>query len=190
MLKALVCAAMLLQTFSSGMTDLSFRTTLSFKTGILLRLHVVAQDDSAEMQSLKLTVRDGIRTAYAKQPRDPADTMLVHTGKILPILADAARDTAEAEGYDRPVSILLGWFDFDEYRTGALVIPAGRYPALVVRLGEAQGHNWWGLIDPAASLEAAALDDADPSVPLWDWSWEGFLAALIHSFHLPGAIGE
>lgn len=190
MLKALVCAAMLTQAFCSGMTDPSFRTTLSFKTGILLRLHVVAQDDSAEMQSLKLTVRDGVREAYAAQPRDPADTMLVHTGKILPLLADAARDTAEAEGYGRPVSVLMGWFDFDEYRTETLVIPAGRYPALVVRLGEAQGHNWWGLIDPAASLEAAALDGADSSFFFWDWSWDGFFTALMHAFRLPGASAE
>lgn len=178
MLKSFLCTALLLQTLCSGMNDPSFRATLSMKTGFLLRLHVVAQDDTDAMQSLKLQVRDGIQAAYAAQKRDLSDTMLVHSEKILPILSEAACSTAEACGYNQPVTVLLGWFDFDDYESNGLIIPAGRYPALIVRLGEAEGHNWWGILDPAAALESASFEPSD----IWqfDWSWEAFLSALRH----------
>ena len=186
MLKSLICTLMAMQTLFTGLGDPSFRTTAAMKTGILLRLHVVAQDDTDEMQSLKLIVRDGVREAYAAQPRDPADTMLTHTEKLMPILAQAARDTAQAQGYHCPVSVLLGWFDFERHEEDGLVIPAGRYPALIVRLGEAQGHNWWGLVDPYAALSSAALT-ADGDSVIWDWSLDGLLAALLQ---LPLKAGE
>ena len=179
MLKSLACLATVLQMLYTGVSDSSFRTTAAMKTGILLRLHVVAQDDTIEMQTLKLLVRDDVRAAYAAQPRDPRDTMLTHTEKILPILAQAAQDSALAHGFTQPVSVLLGWFEFDQHEEDGLIIPAGRYPALVVRLGEAQGHNWWGLIDPSAALNAASFGDPASSF-FWDWSFSGFLAALMN----------
>lgn len=39
---------------------------------------------------------------------------------------------------------------------------------------------WWGLIDPELSLWFSRLPlDEDSEAPvLWDWSWQGFLAAL------------
>ena len=40
------------------------RAVLGMKTGITLRMHVVAQDDTDAMQSVKLQVRDGVRDAY------------------------------------------------------------------------------------------------------------------------------
>lgn len=178
MLKSILCTTLLLHTLCSGMNDPSFRATFFMKTGILLRLHVVAQDDTDAMQSLKLQVRDSIQTAYAAQNREPADTMLIHSEKILPILSEAAYSTAEAYEYDQPVSVLLGWFDFGDYKSNGLFIPAGRYPALIVHLGEAKGHNWWGLLDPAAALESAAFESSDA----WqfDWSWDAFFFALRH----------
>lgn len=183
MFRSFVCMLMALHTLCSGFSDPSFRTTAAMKTGTLLRLHVVAQDDTPEMQALKLVVRDGVQEAYAAQPRDPSDTMLTHTEKLLPILAQAARDTAQANGYDRPINVLLGWFDFDRHEEDGLVIPAGRYPALIIRLGEAQGHNWWGLVDPAAALDAAAADH-DQDILIWDWSLEALLSALF-TFSIP-----
>ena len=186
MLKSLLCLAMALQTFCTGFNDPSFRATTAMKTGALLRLHVVAQDDTPEMQALKLTVRDGVRTAYAAQPRDPQDTMLTHTEKILPILAQAARDTAEANGYDRPITILLGRFEFDKREEDGLIIPAGQYPALVIRLGEAQGHNWWGLVDPTSALNLSSFFTSSDDIH-WDWTLASLLNAL---FCIPAQAGD
>ena len=45
----------------------------------------------------------------------------------------------------------------------------------MIRLGDAQGRNWWGLIDPELALQCAEFDEA----LLWDWSLHGFLRALL-----------
>ena len=44
-------------------------TTLAMKTGVLLRMHVVAQDDTPAMQALKAPVRDAVRQVYPHRRR-------------------------------------------------------------------------------------------------------------------------
>ena len=56
----------------------------------------------------------------------------------------------------------------------------------MIRLGDARGQNWWGLLDPELALSAAAMDNGE-GLPLWDWTLEGLLAAL---FHLPLKAGD
>ncbi|MBQ8653292.1 MAG: stage II sporulation protein R [Clostridia bacterium] len=174
MLRPLICTLMLLQTLCTGLNEPSFRTYTAMKTGVLLRLHVIAQDDTDAMQALKLTVRDAVQETFAALPRDPADTMLVSAQKVLPALTQAARDSAAAQGFEGSVAVELGWFDFDRRELDGLSLPADRYPALVIRLGEARGRNWWGVLDPSGAAACAAL----PGEEGWDWSFEGFLAAL------------
>ena len=39
-------------------------------------------------------------------------------------------------------------------------------------------QTWWGLIDPELALWFARLPEETGDSVRWDWSWEGFLAAL------------
>ena len=45
-------------------------------------------------------------------------------------------------------------FPTRDYETFSL--PAGRYTALRVTIGEGQGHNWWCVVYPALCLSASA----------------------------------
>lgn len=156
------------------------RIAFAMKTGILLRTHVVAQDDTPAMQQVKYTVRDAVCAAY-EQCADPAQTMLANVQACLPALQEAACAAARDAGFTGPVAVSLERADFDQRAMDGLVIPAGRYPALLIRLGEAQGRNWWGLIDRELALRCAAIGQGQGEI-IWDWSLSGLWEALKSMF--------
>jgi len=46
------------------------------------------------------------------------------------------------------VALETGWFDFPLRSYGTLILPAGKYEAVRILLGEAQGKNWWCVLFP------------------------------------------
>ena len=132
----------------------------------MLRLHVVAASDLPEDQRIKLCVRDAVQTAYAEHAKESA-SMLENTRTMLSALQAAAEQAARAEGYHGPVTVSLEQVSFDERKLDGLTFPAGIYPALMVRLGPAQGHNWWGLVDRELALASAQVPD-DAGTTLWE----------------------
>lgn len=179
MLRAVVCLMLALQSVTTCLATPTNRVTLAMKTGVLLRMHVVAHDDTEAMQQLKLTVRDAICQTYAEQHLTLCPSMLDAAKELLPTLTDAAVHAARANGFTGSVTVSIETLDFDERELEGFSIPAGQYPALMVRLGEAQGHNWWGLIDPELSLRAASLSIEPHDIVEWDWSLQAFLSALL-----------
>lgn len=186
MFRSLLCVLALCQCFA-GVDAPSFRAALAMKTGVLLRLHVIAQDDTEEMQRVKLCVRDAVRASYASGEPDETLTMAENARRMLPELTQAAQSTALAEGFTGSVTVALEQVAFDQREDDGLTIPAGSYPALMVRLGEARGHNCWGLLDPTMSLSAACAGGEGAIV--WDWSPEGFFQALRALFQ-PAGLGD
>lgn len=149
----------------------------ALKTGDLLRMHVVAHDDSPAMQSVKLVVRDAVRESYADNRPDSPGSMLTAAQAMLPQLTEAAQTAARDAGFLLPVSVSIEVVDFDDRTLDGITIPAGSYPALMIRMGDARGHNWWGLLDPDLALNAAAIGRGEGPVA-WDWSLTGLWKAL------------
>lgn len=148
------------------------------RSGELLRFHVVAQDDTAEMQRIKLCVRDAVHACYIEE-QSGSGLMLLEAARLLPALTQSAEDAARQEGFDGKVRVQLGVQTFSERMLGSCIVPAGEYPALMVYLGDAQGRNWWGLLDPELSLEMSRIPDEDEGENIeWDWSFWGLLRAL------------
>lgn len=122
----------------------------------LLRLHVVAVDDSEQEQALKLRVRDAVLqylnpvlegAANAAQARDLVEEHLEE-------VAGAAG--AAAEG--REVTVSLGRERFPTRQYEGFALPAGEYESLRIVLGEGQGHNWWCVVFPPLCVGAAEAD--------------------------------
>ena len=61
-----------------------------------------------------------------------------------------------------------------------LMLPAARMPSVPAQTTAAPARLWWGMIDPELSLWFARLPmaEAEDAPVLWDFSWQGFLAAL------------
>lgn len=148
------------------------------QSGELLRFHVIAQDDSASMQAIKAPVRDAVQRVYAEGADDTL-SMLENAEALLAQMRQAACQAARNEGFTGRVEVTLERAAFNTRVLEGHVIPAGEYPALMVRLGDARGHNWWGLLDPESSLRAALCGTADGDEIIWDWSLRGVFEALL-----------
>ncbi|MDR1629991.1 MAG: stage II sporulation protein R [Oscillospiraceae bacterium] len=123
----------------------------------VLRLHVIANSDSEFDQSMKLAVRDAVLTAGA-EVFDGSVTAADAAEKISPqieTLTVAAKQVIQSYGCDYPVRIQIAeeYFDTRVYET--VTLPAGKYNAVKVIIGEGGGKNWWCVMFPPLCLPAA-----------------------------------
>lgn len=129
----------------------------------VLRMHVIANSDSSADQNLKFKVRDAVLECGAEL-FDGTVTVDEAKAKIEPKTAEleaAARTVIENEGYDYPVSVSVENEYFSTRCYGDLTMPAGRYTAVKVVIGEGAGHNWWCVMFPPLCLPAAQERDGD-----------------------------
>lgn len=121
----------------------------------LVRLHVVANSDSEADQNVKLRVRDAVLAETQQLLAGQANPeAALRTG--IPAIEAAANQTLAGAGSTDRAAVSLGpeLFPTREYETFSL--PAGRYTALRVTIGEGRGHNWWCVVYPALCLSASA----------------------------------
>lgn len=114
--------------------------------GKLIRLHVIAEDDSPAEQELKLRVRDAVLEQLAPLTESAASAEQARSAiqADLPLLEQAAE--AAAPGKD--VTVLFGPESYGTRSSGGCTLPAGTYCSLRVVIGRGGGHNWWGVIFP------------------------------------------
>lgn len=124
----------------------------------VLRMHVVANSDSEADQQLKLRVRDAVLKCSAdlfdgSVTADEAEKILLPEREKL---IEAARKTVAENGFDYDVDVYIGktYFTTRTY-DGSVTLPAGKYEAVNVIIGEGKGHNWWCVMFPPMCLPAA-----------------------------------
>ena len=116
-----------------------------------LRLHIIANSDSSRDQSVKIAVRDDILKSedIIFSDAEDFDTAVKNTqknlGKIESMVNNFLRD--KGVGYNARCTLENFYFDTKQYNGFAL--PKGEYTALTVRLGKAEGKNWWCVVYPA-----------------------------------------
>lgn len=120
----------------------------------VLRLHVVANSDSDFDQARKLLVRDTV-LAQAGPLLDGVEGRQEAEAALAPRLDELARAGEAAlarTGTPDRVSVTLAdqWFPTKEY--DGFSLPAGRYRALKVTIGEGRGRNWWCVVFPPLCL--------------------------------------
>lgn len=142
--------------------------------GDMIRLHIVADDDSAEAQRVKLCVRDALLERFggelsAQGSQEAAlEWLSAHIGDI----ERAADAQLRAQGAQYSAHVRLGEAEFPDREYGGVTVPAGRYMALRVELGEARGRNWWCVIYPtvcALSPDLPASGEVRMRSAVWDW---------------------
>lgn len=123
----------------------------------MIRLHVIANSDTAEDQALKLQVRDAV-LAQATDILEKSSDMADAEEKIrqaLPALEQLAREKITAEGYHYAASARLEQTEFPTKEYDGFSLPAGEYLALRVVIGEGAGQNWWCVVFPPLCTAAA-----------------------------------
>lgn len=129
----------------------------------VVRLHVVANSDSEEDQSVKLLVRDTVLEEAAKwyggaQSMEEASSQLC---THLQSLGETARTTLAENGMEYSAKVEMTEMYFSTRDYGTFRLPAGRYRTLRVTLGEGQGKNWWCVVFPSLCLPAAGEEQSD-----------------------------
>ena len=126
----------------------------------VLRVHIIANSDSAADQSLKLAVRDRILdefSAYFDDCADKAEAERI-TADHLDEIELAAEDEIKQRGFDYPVDAEVSEMYFNTRYYDDFTLPAGRYDALRLRIGEGEGSNWWCVMYPSLCVGAACRD--------------------------------
>ena len=128
----------------------------------VLRLHVIANSDSEIDQQAKLYVRDQLLLAGAGLfggAVDAAQAEAVIAPRIAELEAcarQALRDCGLEYGVH--VTVEVDYFNTRSYED--VTLPAGRYQAVKVILGQGGGQNWWCVMFPPLCLPAAGKREA------------------------------
>ena len=136
------------QAFAWGRTQLDTGALVCADT---LRLHIRPENDSIASQSAKLHVRDAV-LAYLDTacPAQSKPEAIAWTAQHLFELQLTARHALAKLGLRAPVRVQLVNMYFPTRRYGSGTLPAGRYDALRITLGEndRSGKNWWCVLYP------------------------------------------
>lgn len=123
----------------------------------IIRLHIVANSDSQTDQEIKLKVRDAILN---ESSLIFDDSITIENAKELiePALCDieaVANSVIESNGHKYKAHAYLTNEFFDTRVYEDFTLPAGKYLALKIVLGEGNGKNWWCIMFPSLCLPAA-----------------------------------
>ena len=116
----------------------------------VFRLHVIANSDSAQDQNLKYIVRDKVieyMSSISQNASSKEDVIEIAKANLDKIQAIASQ-TIRENGYTYSVNVEVGNFSFPSKRYGDITLPPGYYDALRIKIGEAEGQNWWCVMFP------------------------------------------
>lgn len=114
----------------------------------VFRLHVIANSDSEEDQNLKYIVRNSIIEYVNSSTAGASSKEELISMLDLDKIRNIAQSTVYENGFSYSVTVELGHFDFPTKNYGDVSLPAGFYDALRVKIGKADGKNWWCVMFP------------------------------------------
>lgn len=140
-----------------------FGKTLYSIENDVLRMHILANSDSEEDQNLKLCVRDRLleNSQELFGECSSLEEMKACAIEKQDQIKEIALDVIHEKGYNYTVDTQVVNMEFDTREYGDITMPAGKYDALRVTIGKAQGHNWWCVMYPPLCLPAAEEVNAD-----------------------------
>ena len=123
----------------------------------MVRLHVLAHSDETEEQELKLKVRDSVLQYITENDLEINNTesVLKTVEANLDEIEDIAKSVVNDNGYNHNVTAEIGREVYPEREYEGFKLPAGEYYSLRIKIGAAEGKNWWCVLFPPLCTEAA-----------------------------------
>lgn len=116
----------------------------------VFRFHVLANSDSKEDQTIKMKVKENVITYLKKQMPDTVNVeqtkewIKVHLDEI----ENVSRMTLRVAKSNCDVAVEVTQSYFPDKTYGDITFPKGNYDALRVKIGNAEGQNWWCVLYP------------------------------------------
>ena len=134
----------------------------------VVRLHVIANSDSEEDQSLKMQVRDEILASInpVLENCNSREEAIAEIGRIRNEVIERAQNVILENGYDYSVDIEVCREKYPTRDYGSFIFPSGEYVSVKVKIGKAEGQNFWCCLYPPLCVSAATevsgeyVDDA------------------------------
>lgn len=129
----------------------------------VLRLHIPANSDNPEDQSVKLQIRDMVLEEFGSRFADCPELSLAEerAAALIPEIEQRCTEHLRENGfsYSAKAELVTMYFTTREY--DRLILPAGEYRALRITLGSGEGHNWWCVIFPQLCLPAVSEQEPE-----------------------------
>lgn len=124
----------------------------------IVRLHVVANSDSAEDQAVKLRVRDAVLENLRREMANVQDIGQAkeYIKGMLPKLTQIANQVLAQAGFDQTATVSLGVEEFPLREYDTFSLPSGLYQSLRIIIGDGQGQNWWCVVYPELCIPATS----------------------------------
>lgn len=131
----------------------------------VLRLHIIANSDSEADQAVKLLVRDKIleQSADIFEGETELERAEEKAVERLNEFCETAESVLAENGFSYGATAEIGVSYFETREYDDFTLPAGNYRSLIIRLGKAEGKNWWCVIFPAVCIPAASSADLSDS---------------------------
>ena len=131
----------------------------------IIRLHVVGASDSEADQRVKLAVKDAVNVHLQDklQPIDSIEEAKVILEREMDSIQAVAEQVLRFNGFSDTVTVSLEKevFPIREYET--FTLPSGVYESLRIRIGNAEGRNWWCVVFPSLCLPAESNSEDVPA---------------------------
>lgn len=151
---ALFCACFILL----NVVDMAIPRSESKIYDSVIRLHILAEDNSESAQTVKLMVRDAIL--------DECGDLFAEDGNIvsasetvesnLPKIEEIANRVLSENGMNYKAVCEWGTEEYPTRVYENLTLPSGIYRSLRINLGKAEGNNWWCVLFPPLCTKASA----------------------------------
>lgn len=122
----------------------------------LLRIHIRANSNDKDDQSVKLLVRDAVAQYISSKLRAVSSlekAKQIVSDELTTLKAVADRVLRENDKtYASTAKLSTEFFPTRAYKD--IVVKSGYYDALIISLGEGKGDNWWCIIYPQLCYES------------------------------------
>lgn len=161
--KIIIAILVLVMALSASYAADAYQSFLKIKDKTI-RLHIIANSNSIEDQNLKLKIRNEIIKETSEKftnisSKEESEEIIISKLEDIKVIAEK---TIKENGYNYPVKVFYGNFDFPRKQYDDIILPAGRYDAVRVVIGEGVGDNWWCVMFPALCfVDFGKADDTD-----------------------------
>ena len=136
----------------------------------VVRLHVIANSDEDADQELKLKVRDVVleemKEIFSNSGCENIEDAERLVDENIDGITKVAKECIGREGYSYSVEVCMVEERYPTRDYELLAFPSGEYLSLQVKIGEAEGQNWWCVLFPPLCLSAATQPSVDTAETL------------------------
>lgn len=132
----------------------------------VLRLHIIANSNSQSDQQLKLKIRDEILSQSGEifnNANSIEDAVYVANERVNEF-CEIANRVIDENGFSYNAVALIGDSYFETRVYDDFTLPAGTYKSLIIKVGKAEGKNWWCVIFPEICIPTAQKGDLTDTV--------------------------